>query len=355
MLSFEKEQSMTRKEYIKFKKNSRKRAPWLKNLVLVVIIIVLSIYVINQLKVYTTMTEMANKVIEESKLIKTYNMYFVSKPYVKGDESILYYYKGENESRKELTSGVGLSKIQYKDGYLYGVKDGNLIKLDVKTEEQVILVEGNVSQYVLTYDDILVYKYSQKDRNINGVYSLKNSNRIIEGVVYQMGVTKNKCFVVMPDVTSRSLVSYDLNGNNKKVLSEKYIVSSIILKDDYVFFSNSTKENCIFKVRQDGSNIEQVTKGSTIVEKERMDASFIMDVYQGNLIFINETDNKVYITSKGEEKILVDNEVKSIELRDNMLYFLLKNKIELYRLNLTNNELDKITSIRADEYIFTSN
>ena len=70
MLETEKEKSMTRKEYLKYKKKKNRSLPWLKNIALLLVIVALSLYVVNQLKVYTSVTEIANKMLEESKLIK---------------------------------------------------------------------------------------------------------------------------------------------------------------------------------------------------------------------------------------------------------------------------------------------
>ena len=213
MLETEKEKSMTRKEYLKYKKKKNRSLPWLKNIALLLVIVALSLYVVNQLKVYTSVTEIANKMLEESKLIKTYNMYFMGEPYTKDDkENILYYYQGADESRTEIKSGKGLKYIQLdEEGNIYGIKDKNLIKVNVSSDTSEIVVEGDVSNYLIYGKEVLVYKDYGKNSDKTGVYEL-NGEMLIKGVVYQMIRDLENVYFIQPDTTSKSLIAFSISN-----------------------------------------------------------------------------------------------------------------------------------------------
>lgn len=352
MLESEKVKSMTRKEYLKKKKKEKSVLPWLKNLALILVIIALSIYVVNQLKVYNSVTDIANKMLEESKLIKTYKMYFLADTYVKDDnENILYYYQGTDESRIEIKSGKGISNISIdSSGNIYGIKDKALLKINVADDTSEIIVAEDTSAYYLSGDDIYVYKDYGKNDKKTGVYNI-GGKQIIEGQVYQMICDNKNIYVITPSTTARSLVAYSIDGEKKQVLSYKDIVTNIVSDDEYIYYSTSSKKDCICKVNKAGGEIVTVSHNACAKDSKNFSKTNTMTVYNGSVIYIASADNKIYITGEESDSLVVDNEVTMLQLNGRMLYFSLKDKIEIYRYNLEKSILEKITSARMSEMI----
>lgn len=357
MLAKEREQSMSRKEYLKRLKKNKMKFPLLKPILISVIMIALFVYVIHQLHVYNTVTEMANKVVEESKLIKTYKMYFMSKPYEKEQvDNILYLYTGADESRLEIKDGLGLSNIQVYGDYLYGIKEGNLVKINTNTYELKQVCEENVVAFSINNSGIFVYRYYKSDASKTGLYKIGETEElIINKTIHQLSVDDNYIYIVAKDSTEKTLLRYTLDGKSHKSLTEKITVSNIVLDDSYIYYTNNSDKNRIYKVRIDGSQNVAVTQNKCVIDASKYNGNSLFGIYQGNVIYINSEDNKIYLANTEKENVLIDNEVKCLQLNDKMLYVALKNKIEIHRYNLEKNELDKITSARFTEFIFVNN
>lgn len=359
MLLKEKEQSMSRKEYLKKLKKSKKKFPLLKPILLTILMLVLFVYVIHQLHVYNTVTEMANKVVEETKLIKTYSMYFMGKPYIKdGKDNLLYLYTGSDESRLEIEEGIGLSNISVFGNYLYGIKNGNLHRIDLLTYKIETVCEENVLAYNVSAAGVFVYRYDKSDSAKTGIYVIKGKDKeelIINKSIYQLLVDDSYIYVVTEDNTKKTIVRFSFDGKTKKTLTDKILVDNIIQSDKYIYYTNSSNKNLIYKVSKDGLENVAVTKNSAISNTTKYNGNSIMGTYQDSLIYISNQENKVYMVTDGAEDILIDNEVNSIQLKDKMLYITLKNKIEIHRYNLEKRELEKITSARLTEFVFVNN
>jgi len=357
MLLKEREQSMSRKEYLKKLKLNKKKFPYFKHIIISIVMIILFIYVIQQLHVYNTVTEMANKVVEESKLIKTYKMYFMGLPYEKdATENILYLYTGTDESRLEIEAGQGLKDIQLYDNYIYGLKDNNLIKIDLNTYTVETVCEGDVYTYNISDAGLFVYRYNKNDGSKTGIYKIEEKEElIINTSIYQMLVDEHFIYVVAKDSTEKTLIRYTLDGKNKKALTSKITVYNIIQDKDNIYYINNSDKNKIYMVSKDGTKNYAITKGSSVIDTSKYNGNHLASVIEDKVIYINSVDNKVYVCSNNEEKILVDNEIKYIQLNGKMLYVALKNKIEIHRLNIETSELEKITSARFSEFIFENN
>lgn len=340
---------MTRKEYLKKKKKSKRRyLAILKPLVILTVIVALSIYVFNQLKIYNKMTELANKVVEESKLIKTYKMYFMAKPYTSEQDNILYYYMGADESRHEIPAGEGLKNISKYDNFIYGIKENSLYRINLTSEEIELVVEGNVQDFIINKDGLFVYKYIKGDKTNTGLYSVVNKEEtlIISATLHKITSDENNLYVIAEAGTTRTALKYSYDGELLATLTNKIIVNDLIVSEDYIYYSNKSDKNKIYRIKKDGSDNVVVTDNSTLESRD------VFDVYNKHVIYINASDKNVYITSEeGEDKILVENNVKMLQLVDNMLYFSLNDKIGIYRYNLESNELEKITSARIIEMI----
>jgi len=357
MLAKEREQSMSRKEYLKRLKKNKMKFPLLKPILISVIMIALFVYVIHQLHVYNTVTEMANKVIEESKLIKTYKMFFMSKPYEKDQvDNILYLYTGSDESRVEIEAGLGISNIQIYGDYLYGIKDGNLVKINTSSHELQQICEENVVAFSINNAGVYVYKYYKGNSDKTGLYKLGETEElIINETIHQLLLDDNYIYIVAKDSTEKTLLRYTLDGKSHKALTEKITVNNIVLDNGYIYYTNNSDKNRIYKVSNDGSDNVAVTQNKCMTDVSKYNGNGLFGIYQGNVIYINSEDNKVYLANTEKEDVLIDNKVKCLQLNDKMLYISLKNNIEKHRNNLEKSKLDKITSARFTEFIFVNN
>ena len=125
-MEYSKDNIMTRKEYLKSKKKNKLDFSKLKYVLLFIVVILLGVYVFKQLKIYNNVTQIANKVVEESKIVRTMTMYYVSDTYTKGGQSIVTLYKSSDESRTAIEGSEKFNKISVVEKQLYGLVDNTL-------------------------------------------------------------------------------------------------------------------------------------------------------------------------------------------------------------------------------------
>lgn len=341
-MEYSKDNTMTRKEYLKSKNKSKFSFSKIKYLLLTIVVALLGVYVFNQLKVYNNVTQIANKVLEESKLAKTMTMYFVSNTYTKDGDSRVMLYKSSDESRTNIPGTENIKKISINDNKLYGLVENELYSIDLTSYTKELLFENKIESYIVKEGYIFfttnegIYKY-----NINS----KESSKIINGKVYQMQVSDNNIYVIADGKTSKSIIKYDLNGGNKQELSESYTVENMYVSQDKILFTN-TKDNGIYSVSKNDKKITNTSKnqvnGNNLVE------------YKGNVYYINKSDNntlyRININTQKEEKV-VDKNISSIQLVDNIIYYNTANGISIYKYGIETGKTDKVTSVRASEYI----
>ena len=130
-MEYSKDNTMTRKEYLKSKKKSKFDFSKLKYVLLFVVVILLGIYVVKQLKIYNNVTQIANKVVEESKLARTMTMYYVSESYTKDGQPTVALYRASDESRKTITGTENFTQIKVADDLLYGLVDNTLYSVNL--------------------------------------------------------------------------------------------------------------------------------------------------------------------------------------------------------------------------------
>lgn len=341
-LEYSKDNTMTRKEYLKSKKKHRISLAIIKYVLLLITVVLLGIYVFKQLKVYNNVTQIANKVLEEAKLAKTMTMYYVSSSYTKEGKSSVMLYKSWDESRTKIPETEEFSNISIKDSKLYGTLDDGLYTVDLMSYAKEKIVEGKIQEYAVNDENILlnmedgIYKFDMNSKELK---------QIIKGKVYQMVVYNNTIYVITAGKTSKSIIKYNMNGTGKKELSGKYIVSSMYISEQNIYFVNS-KDSKIYSMTKSGDNIKTVTdnkiSGSNMLE------------YKGNLYYINKSnENTLYHINlaTGVEEMVVKKNIESIQNDGSKIYFKQANNIGIFKYDIETGKVDQITSARASEYI----
>ena len=262
-MEYSKDNIMTRKEYLKSKKKNKFDFSKIKHILVFITIVVLSIYVFKQLDVYNSVTKIANKVVEETALTRTMTMYYVSESYTKEDVSCVMLYRSSDESRTKIDGTDEMYNITLNDNKLYGLKDEMLSYIDLITMSGTQVLDTKIKEYIVKGDEIYYYNYESDKKAGIYRYDIKTdeSNQVISGKIYQMTVDDNYIYVVAAGKTSKSIIRYNLNGENKKELSDKYIVSHIAVYGDNVFFINS-KDSKLYMVPRAGGEIKKVTDNS---------------------------------------------------------------------------------------------
>lgn len=341
-MEYSKDNTMTRKEYLKSKRKHKFNFSILKYALLAVITVLLAIYVFKQLKTYNDVTQIANKVLEESKLVKTMTMYYVSDSYTKDGASSVMLYKSLDESRTNIPGTEKLTNIFVSNGLLYGLLSDALYSIDLVTYNKEILVEKKIEEYIVNGEDIFlttddgIYRYNM---------SSKELKQIIKDKAHQMLVDNNNIYVIAAGKTSKSIIKYNLNGNGKKQLSDKYIVSSMYISDTNIYFVNS-KDSKIYMMSKSGEDIKKLTDN-------KISSNNILE-YKGNIYYINKSDgNTLYnINLKaGTDERVVKKNIESMQIDESIIYFKLANDIGIYKYNIETGETEQVTSVRTSEYI----
>lgn len=341
-MEYSKDNTMTRKEYLKSKKKSKFNFSKLKYVLLAIVVVLLGVYVFKQLKIYNNVTQIANKVLEESKLARTMTMYYVSDSYTKDGKSKVILYKSSDESRTNIPGTEGLRQISIVNNKLYGLLDDGLYAIDLASYNKEMIVEKKIEEYIVKHDNVFL-------RTNDGIYkydlSTKESKQIVDGKSYQIALDSNNIYVITAGKTSKSIIRYNLSGGSKKQLSSTYLVSSMYTTEDSIYFINS-KDSKIYSVTKSGEDIQKITdnkiNGNNILE------------YKGNVFYINKSDgNNLYrinIKTGVEERVVKQN-IESIQIDGNIIYFKQSNTIGIYKYSIETGKTAQVTSARALEYI----
>lgn len=338
-MEYSKENIMTRKEYLKSKKKNRFDFKLLKYALLIITIVLLGIYVFKQLNVYNNVTKMANKVVEETALAKTMTMYYVSNPYTKEGENVVMLYKSYDESRTKISGSENFQNIKVVDNKLYGIVNDTLYYIDLTTQEKIEILKDSIKSYYILNNK--VYYSTKKGIYIYDIES-KKQDLIIEKNAEQFIVQDEYIYIIAPSKTSKSVIRYSINGKDKLDITDKEIVSKMEVLDNKIYYINSSDKDRIYVVNTNGKNKQKLTDtGAINVKATQTDVYFVTSE---NVL------NKINLKSSKEETIVKKN-ITNIDIVDNVLYYTIKNDLGIYRINLETGKKDKITSIRADEYI----
>ena len=342
-LEYSNDNTMTRKEYLKSKKKQNFFTSKLKYVLLVVAVILLGIYVFKQLNIYNNVTKIANKVVEESKLAQTMTMYYVSEPYTKDGKSRVMLYKAYDESRTTIEGSEDFSNIQIYNNKLYGLSGSILYSIDLTTNTKEQITNKKIQDYVITENNIYlrisdgIYKYNIESKKLD---------KIIKGKSNKLLVDENNVYVIAEGKTSKSIIRYNLSGESKKQLSEKYIVSSMKLIGNNIYFINS-KDSKLYVVPKNGGVINKISDSKVLGNSNIVS-------YKDNIFYINKGDgNTLYMLNikTGKEERIIKKNITSIQIDNNVIYYNLSNSIGIYKYNLDTGKTAQVTSVRTNEYI----
>lgn len=342
-MEYSKDNTMTRKEYLKSKKKSNFWLSKIKYLLFVIVVILLGIYVFKQLNVYNNVTKIANKVVEEAMLTQTMIMYYVSEPYSKEGKNMVTVYKAYDKSRSTIQGTEDFTNIKLKENVLYGICKNKLYSIDLETNAKEQLTDLEVKDYILDNNAIYIQTKNDVQRYNTETNELK---QIIKGKTEKILVSNNSIYVIAAGKTEKSIIRYNLNGEGKKQLSEKYIVKSMKIIEDNVYFVNSN-DSKLYVVPKNGGDIKVVSKGKT-------NSADNLASYNDNIYYINIGDeNTLYShnTKTGEEKCIVKKNISSLQMDGKILYYNLNNSIGIYRLDIESGKTEQVTSARTKQYI----
>lgn len=342
-MEYSKDNTMTRKEYLKSKKKKNFLLSKLKYVLLTVIVVLLGVYVFKQLNVYNNVTKIANKVVEETMLAKTMTMYYVSEPYTKDGQKTVMLYRAYDESRTTIPGTEEFTNIQIYDNKLYGISENLLYAIDLTTYSKEKLTDKEVQDYVVIGANIYlvlsdgVYKQDIISRELT---------KIIDGTVYQLLVDDNNLFVLTEGKTSKSIVKYNLNGKNEKELSEKYIVSNMYLSSNNIYFINS-KDSKLYSVSKSGGEIKKV------IDKKIPQGNSVV-CYKDSIYYINKDDSNTLYTinlKTGVEEQIVKKNLAELQIVGNVIYYSLSSSIGIYKYDIETGKNTQATSVRTSEFI----
>ena len=335
--------TMTRKEYLNSKKKKKNWLSKLKYVLLIVVIILLGIYVFKQLNVYNNVTKLANKVVEESKLARTMTMYYVAEPYTKEGVASVMLYKSYDESRTKIHGTENFTNITIYNDKLYGLSDSKLHAIDLVTNDRIQLTDKKVENYQVYGADIYIstadgmYKY-----NID----TDETKKVLDGKIIQMIISDKNIYAIMAGKTSKSIIKYSLNGKKEAELSEKYIVSGMLLAGNNIYFINS-KDSKLYSVSKFGSEIKKV------LDNKFADIKNVV-VYNGIAYYIDKQDGNALhlynIATKNIQRVIKKN-ISSIQLVDGIIYYTITGTIGINKYDIVTGKTSQITSVRTSEYV----
>ena len=342
-MEYSKDNTMTRKEYLKSKKKKNFFLSKLKYVLLIIVVVLLGVYVFKQLNVYNNVTKIANKVVEETKLARTMTMYYVSEPYTKGGQKTVMLYRANDESRTVISDTEGFTNIQIQDNKLYGISENILYSIDLTSKIKEKLTDKKVQDYVVKETTIFlnlsdgIYKYDVTSKEIS---------KIIDGKIYELLADDNNLFLITEGKTSKSIIRYNLNGKNEKQLSDKYIVSNMLLSSNNIYFINS-KDSKIYSVAKSGGDIKKISNNKVPGENSML-------CYKDNIYYINKDDSNTLYTinlKTGKEERGIKKNIASIQIDSSVIYYNISNSIGIYKYDIETGKSAQVTSARTSEFV----
>lgn len=357
-MEYSSDKKMTRKEYLKSKKKGKFGIRIIKYTLLLVVIVLLGIYLFKQLNIYNNVTKMANKVVEESALVKTMKLYYIADGYTKDARPELVLYNASDNSRTKIPDTEGITNIEFVDGYIYGTINGTLYKINLETNEKTMVISENVDAYIVKEDKIFFYS-DVKDSKKDGIYIYDISNgdkkQIINININQMVIDNSNIYVISKGKTEKSIIKYNLNGSGRTILTNKEIVNYMIQDNDNIYFVSNNK---LYSMKKDGKELGCIADKNVYVDSNvnlKTTAVSAVAVKNNNVYYITNGEKAAlnqYNKPTGTTQIITKKNVESLQIIDNILYYKLNNSTEIYRANLETGKTEKMTSIRGNEYIW---
>ena len=348
---------MSRKEYLKSKQKNRFGIRTVKYMLILIVIVLLSVYLWKQLNIYNNVTKIANQMLEETALAKTLKMYYVSEGYTKDAPNVVMLYKATDESRTKVAGTENFTNIKLIENKLYGLVKNKLYSVDLLTSEKTDYSLSDINEYIVKGNKIYYYRTS-KTANKTGIYvydiTNQKSEQIISAEVSQFVMDDMYIFVVTKGKTAKSVVRYNLNGSGRTVLTNKEIVSHIMLNGANIYF---IADELLYKMNKNGKDIIKLSTDKIYLDsdvKNGYSLENIIAVKNHMVYYINKSEKNVLCaldTNKKEKQNITKKAIESVKIVDHILYFKVNSELGFYKVNLETGKMEQITSIRGSEYI----
>ena len=356
-MEYSDENAMSRKEYLKRKQKGGFKIRIVKYVLILVVIVLLSIYLWKQLNIYNNVTKIANQMLEETALAKTLKMYYVSEGYTKDSPNMVMLYKATDESRTKVDGTENFANIKLVDNKLYGLVGNKLYSVDVTTLEKADYSLSGVSEYIVKGNKIYYYT-TNKDSKKTGVYvydkDSEKSSMIINAEVTQFVMDDTYIFVVTKGKTAKSIVRYNINGSGRTVLTNKEIVSHIMLNGANIYF---VADELLYKINKSGKDLTKLSTDKIYLDadvKKGYSLENMVAVKNHMIYYINKSEKNVLCaldTNKNEKQNITKKAIESVKIVEHILYFKINSELGFYKVNLETGKMEQITSIRGSEYV----
>lgn len=349
---------VSRKDYLKNKKKQKYAKFKLVPTLLSVIIILLSVYVYKQLKIYNSVNKIANEVIEENALVTTQKIYYVGTSYTKKQDTTLIRYNVQDKSRDVIKNGYNLKYIQVDREYIYGMLKNELYKIDLITFEKKKVSKNAIEGYLVT--DKSIYYYINSNEKTKGLYMIDKETgketKLNSDTIYKIGADGKNIYLISSATTSKSIVRYDLHGKNKKVLSGKKIVSNMLIGENNIYYSNRSDNSKIYYISKDSGEDKKLTdkKILSYASKEDSYVNNKMIELNNKMFFIDKDTKSIYeINLKtNKEKKIINSQIETIKYYSNkQICYTRKDDIAIYAYEIETGNTEKVTSARMIEYL----
>ena len=235
-----------------------------------------------------------------------------------------------------------MSNIKVVDNTLYGIKGGRLYAIDLDTKQEVLVIDTKVADYIIKSDSIYYL-----GENSVGLYKYniqtKKTESVLKDKIQQIDITENNIYLIAKGNTKQRIIRVNLDGKNRKVLSEKYVVS---------YFCLSTTGD-IFFINESDSKLYNIAVNGKINKVLNVSISKPIIVYDNQIFYINKKDQKLYKQVMGSDKqeLVIDKKVTNIQRDQDTIYYKLNDGIGIYKYDILTKKTTQVTSARTTEYI----
>ena len=357
-LQLDEDEKLTRKEYLKRKK---KQSSNIKNkrskltYIAIFLVVVVGIYLIAQIYVYSKENNFRYVEDELSKAQKIYNVYYVTEGYTYNPVYTLNSIYSNGFEDKTVYSNSGLTNIKVSGDYIYGTKEGGLYRLKKHGNEIEPLVEKDLSKY--NVDGDIVY-YTVESNNALKSFNVSTKEIKDLGInnIVEIAIDENYLFVVKDETTSKTIYRLNKDGGDKKELTKKSNVSYIIESGDKIYYVNKKDSNKIYLVTKNGENESKVADIKTASDSgqiNEIDGSKYMFVRNNELYYVNVEDSnklfKVNLESKKVEEVLPMS-VELLQGIDETVFYKIKGEMGIYLYNIDTKFMSQITNRKLRDF-----
>lgn len=360
---YNKDEVVTRKEYLKNKnkKNNKNKPPF----VLMLFIFVLLFYIIFQYNTYQKKYRIVNNIPTEISSLKNYDVYYTTKTYTYNTETVLNYIKS-NHASKEVTSAIlGLTNINGNNGYVYGLKEGSLVRAKNtftdgtnSFEELEVIIPKGVIFYSVYKDE--VYAFLKGENIETGIYRKDKTNnkyvKIISEDISQI-LVDDKNIYIANNGTDKNIYSYSKQNLVKKQLTKNKEVIYMIENENTIYYTDKKTNGKIYSTIKNSGDERSITKEGAINivnDKKCSNGNFCMGIYDNYIYYINTNKNnrlyKAKINGESDEKQVINAEIEKISMLGYSIIYKEKFKNSIYRYEVTSKINSEITSGRIVDF-----